>query len=75
MKTFLAVCLAVASVSACERRAAADADSGSRHSADTVVTKRELQDTSIIRHDTTISTDTVKKRGARPVKTDTIRKP
>lgn len=74
MKTFLAVCVAVAAVTACQRRAG-EADTGNRRAADTVVTKRELQDTAIIHHDTTISTDTVRKRGARAAKTDTIKKP
>jgi hypothetical protein len=46
-----------------------------RHSADTVVTKREMRDTGIIRHDTTFSSDTIHKRGTRPVKTDTLKKP
>ena len=68
-----AVCLALLSVVACNKRHADD-ETGSRGSADTVVTKREMQDTAVIRHDTTISTDTTRKRGDRPVDTDTVKK-
>jgi hypothetical protein len=69
-----AVCLALLTVVACNKRHGTDDETGSRGSADTVVTKREMRDTAIIRYDTTISTDTTRKRGTRPVDTDTIKK-
>ncbi len=67
------VCLSLLTLAACDKRHDAD-ESGTHTSADTVVTKREMQDTAVIRHDTTISTDTVHKRGDRPVDTDTVHK-
>jgi hypothetical protein len=60
-------------LTACEaKRGDDDAATGMRGSADTVVTEREMRDTTIIRHDTSITTDTVRKRGTRPVDTDTV---
>jgi hypothetical protein len=38
------------------------------------VVKREVQDTAVVRHDTIIRSDTVKKRSGRTVKADTVRK-
>jgi hypothetical protein len=67
-----AACLALLTLVACEKRHDTD-ETGARHSADTVVTKREMQDTAVISHDTTISTDTTHKRGTRPVDTDTVK--
>lgn len=69
-------CLVVLTLSACEKRAgnATTDETGSRTSADTVVTKREMQDTAVISHDTTVSTDTSKMKGDHPVDTDTVQK-
>ena len=68
-----AALLLVIGSTACERkRDADDNDVGSRSSADTVVTEREMRDTMIVRTDTTITKDTVRKQGKRPVDTDTI---
>jgi hypothetical protein len=75
MKRLLAVCAAVATLAACERRGPDAGEAGTRRSADTVVTERQMQDTTIVRHDTTITTDTVRKRGTRPVEIDTVRRP
>ena len=75
MRPALAVGIGILSLTACTKRADREPIDGERHSADTVVTKREMQDTGIIRHDTTIATDTIHKRGTRPVKTDTVKKP
>jgi hypothetical protein len=75
MKPMLAVAIVVLSSVACTRRTDRESGAAERHSADTVVTKREMQDTGIIRHDTTIVNDTTHKRGTRPVKTDTVKKP
>ena len=47
-------------------------DTGTAHSADTIVTKREMQDTAVVNYDTTVSTDTVHKKGTKPVDTDTV---
>ena len=61
-------------VGACTKRSDRTVDTGARQSADTMVTKRTMQDTAIIQHDTSVSTDTIHKRGSRPVKTDTVHK-
>jgi hypothetical protein len=78
MRAVAAACLVVLTFSACEKRGhmnnAATDETGSRTSADTVVTKREMQDTAVISHDTTVSTDTTKMKGDRPVDTDTVQK-
>jgi hypothetical protein len=78
MKSILAAAVVATSLVACtnrEHRADRDTGAADRHSADTVVSKREMQDTAIIRHDTTITNDTVHRRGTHPVKTDTVKKP
>ena len=78
MRLILAAAVVAVSLVACTNRAnRADRDTGAaeRHSADTIVAKREMQDTAIVHHDTTISTDTVHKRGTHAVKTDTVKKP
>jgi hypothetical protein len=75
MKHFVAVCAMVVVLAACDKPADRDTAAGYRASSDTTVTKREMHDTTIVRHDTTISADTVRKHGTKPVKTDTIRKP
>ncbi|HEU4648111.1 MAG TPA: hypothetical protein VFS33_03555 [Gemmatimonadales bacterium] len=75
MKILIASLVALTLVSACrERRADDSASTGFRSSADTVVTQRQTEDTAVVRHDTIIRADTVKKRGARPTKVDTVRK-
>lgn len=66
--------LALLTAVACNPRRGTDDETGNRSSADTVVTKREMQDTAVIRHDTTISTDTAHMRGQKPVDTDTVHK-
>ena len=61
-------------VVACEKRGDRDdSETGARHSADTVVTERQMQDTAVINYDTTVSTDTLHKRGTRPTDTDTVK--
>lgn len=67
-----AAVVAVVGSAACESKRDADDETGTRSSADTVVTQREMRDTMIIRTDTTITRDTVRKQGTRPVDTDTI---
>ncbi len=69
-----ALCLALLTVVACEKRPGTREETGNRGSADTVVTKREMQDTAVISHDTTVSTDTTHMRGQKPVDTDTVHK-
>ena len=61
-------------LAACDRGADRDTGAAYRQASDTTVTKREMRDTTIVRHDTTISADTVRKHGTRPVRTDTVRK-
>jgi hypothetical protein len=75
MKTLIASLVALTLVSACrERRADDTPTTGFRSSADTIVTKRQVEDTAVVQHDTIIRADTVKKRGARASKVDTVRK-
>jgi hypothetical protein len=65
--------LAGVAMTACEAKRDTDNDeTGTRTSADTVVTEREMRDTMIVRTDTTITKDTVRKQGRRPVDTDTV---
>jgi hypothetical protein len=78
MRSILVAALVAVSLIACTNRAnRTDRDTGAaeRHTADTIVSKREMQDTAIVHHDTTISSDTVHKRGTHAVKTDTVKKP
>jgi hypothetical protein len=70
-----AACLALLALAACNKRNDTNNNSpetGTTHSADTIVTKREMQDTAVVSYDTTVSTDTVHKRGTKPVDTDTV---
>ena len=71
-----AACLALFALTACDKRHDTNNDNtpetGTAHSADTIVTKREMQDTAVVSYDTTVSTDTVHKRGTKPVDTDTV---
>ena len=71
-----AACLVLLAITACNKRNNNDntPETGTAHSADTVVTKREMQDTAVVNYDTTVSTDTVHKRGTKPVDTDTVHK-
>jgi hypothetical protein len=74
MKPVALACLALLTVAACEKRGDTDdIETGARHSADTIVTERQMQDTAVINYDTTVSVDTAHKRGTRPVDTDTVR--
>ena len=74
MRALFATSLLLVFVGACAKRDRT-IETGARHSADTMVTKRTMQDTAIVQHDTNITTDTLHKRGTKPVKTDTVRKP
>lgn len=70
-----AACLALFALTACDKRQDTNNDTpetGTAHSADTIVTKREMQDTAVVNYDTTVSTDTVHKKGTKPVDTDTV---
>ena len=69
-----AACLALFALTACDKRNDNPPESGTAHSADTIVTKREMQDTAVVNYDTTVSTDTTHKRGTKPVDTDTVHK-
>ncbi len=68
--------LALLAIAACNKPNHNDntPETGTAHSADTVVTKREMQDTAVVSYDTTVSTDTMHKRGTKPVDTDTVHK-
>jgi len=70
-----AACLVLLAITACNKRNNDNTpETGTAHSADTVVTKREMQDTAVVSYDTTVSTDTTHKRGTKPVDTDTVHK-
>jgi hypothetical protein len=77
MRAAAVACFVVLTFSACQKRSdvhnGTSDETGSRTTADTVVTKREMQDTAVITHDTSISTDTTKRKGDRPVDTDTVK--
>jgi hypothetical protein len=75
MRKLVAAGMALVLVGACAKREGRNPDTGSRQSADTTVTERTMQDTAIVTHDTAISSDTVHKRGRKPVDTDTVHKP
>ena len=75
MRSTLVVGIVVLSFVVCTRRIDREPIIAERHSVDTVVTKREMRDTGIIRHDTTVVNDTIHKRGTRAVKTDTVKQP
>ena len=67
-----AACLALFALTACDKRNDSTPESGTAHSADTIVTKREMQDTAVVHYDTTVSTDTVHKKGTKPTDVDTV---
>ena len=71
----LAMLALVMAVAACDddndRDGGADREPGM--SADTSVIERTMQDTVIVTRDTTVSVDTVVRRGATPVDSDTTR--
>jgi hypothetical protein len=75
MRRILTVAGVVALAAACgggERRA--DGDTTPGMGADTTVTERTVQDTTIVRSDTTVRVDTMVKRGG-TVGGDTVRRP
>ncbi len=74
MRVLVAASMILVFVGACTKREGRTLDTGARQSADTMVTKRTMQDTAIVQHDTTVSSDTIHKRGMKPVKTDTVQK-
>jgi hypothetical protein len=74
MRALLAASMLLVLAGACAKREGRTLDTGARQSADTMVTKRTMQDTAIVQHDTNVSTDTIRKRGTKPVKTDTVQK-
>ena len=55
-------------LAACNR---AERETG--RAADTTVTTRQMQDTTIVKSDTTVDVDTVKKEGDRAVRRDTVK--
>lgn len=57
-------------LAACNTRG--DQETG--RAADTTVTTRQMQDTTIVTSDTTVDVDTVKKEGDRPVRRDSVKR-
>ncbi len=75
MKFWVAGCALLTLAMGCNRpETDRDTAAGDRHSADTVVTKRQMQDTAIVTHDTVVQTDTIRKHGTKAIKRDTVRK-
>jgi hypothetical protein len=75
MRIMVPIALAAAvSIAACNRHR----DEGNdtlRHSADTSVTTRKVQDTTIVTHDTVVHSDTIKKMGGmHPTAADSARR-
>jgi hypothetical protein len=70
-RTVAAALVVIVGTAACEARRDRD-EAGTRSDADTVVTEREMRDTMIVRTDTTVTKDTVRKQGTKPVDTDTV---
>ena len=70
-----AAALALLALAACNKKADHNdnnPETGTAHSSDTIVTERKMQDTAVVNYDTTVSTDTLHKRGTKPVDTDTV---
>jgi len=63
MKSILAAAVLLAGVSACESRAGDENESATVDAADTVVTPRTTQDTTIVTRDTSVEVDTIRKEG------------
>jgi len=66
MVSAIALCLAATAAMACNERGADDDDvqgDTTMTSADTTVTQRTVEDTLIVRRDTAITTDTVRRAG------------
>lgn len=68
MRTVLAMVVLVTALTGCEtrdREAGGEGDAGdtTMRSADTAITEREVEDTTVVRTDTTVRVDTVKKTG------------
>jgi hypothetical protein len=64
----------LATAAGCKNRSAANENDTARHAADTTVTERKVQDTTIVTHDTVVRSDTVKKKSG-TVDRDTVKKP
>jgi hypothetical protein len=72
MKTVLTA-LALLSLGACNTRSGQDTGRVGE-SADTTVTTRQMQDTTIVTSDTTVHTDTTTHKGDKAVNKDSVRK-
>lgn len=62
-RRLFAAAVAVALAGACQKGDQAAAGDTARHGADTNVTTRQVKDTTIVTHDTTVRSDTIVKRG------------
>jgi len=78
MRVLIAGTTMLLAVAACQKpanRPGADVETGAAGtSVDTTVIQKTTEDTSLIRHDTTVKTDTAKKGGG-VVDKDTVKKP
>jgi hypothetical protein len=73
MKTVLTA-LALLSLGACNTRSGQDTGRVGGEAADTTVTTRQMQDTTIVTSDTTVHTDTTTHKGDKAVNKDTVKK-
>ena len=77
MRVLIAGTTMLLAVAACQKpanRPGADVETGTRTATDTAVMQKTTEDTALIRHDTTVKTDTTKKEGG-VVSKDTVKKP
>ena len=78
MRVLIAGTTMLLAVAACQKpanRPGADVETGAAGtSVDTAVTQKTTEDTTLIKHDTTVNTDTTKKGGG-VVNKDTVKKP
>ena len=63
MRSMLAAVVLLAGVSACESRAGDENESARVDAADTMITPRTTQDTTIVTRDTSVEVDTIRKEG------------
>ncbi|HEU4647724.1 MAG TPA: hypothetical protein VFS33_01595 [Gemmatimonadales bacterium] len=72
MRIILAGSALLLALVACNRRV--NEGAATRTTKDTVVTARQMVDTSVVKTDTTVKVDTTHKAGKRPTKVDTVKR-
>lgn len=72
MRSILAAAVLLAGASACESRAGDGNESATVDAADTVITPRTTQDTTIVTRDTSVEVDTIRREGEVRRGSDTV---